>query len=183
MLDWEVKRNAGTCLQCGVELARQEHFRSGLYHEQAGLDRRDFCESCWPEASGLPFSHWRAQPPATQPKPKAKLPWEPTEAREVLSRLLRGPGEELDPPVAYLFALLVVRKRLARLDQVEHGPRGESLLVRFRGDETPFEVPVTVPAGAEGEARASRRLQELVERFEPQVAETPEAPTASQASH
>jgi len=183
MLDWDVKRNAGTCLRCGVPLAQQEYFRSGLYHQQAGLDRRDFCEACWSEAAGLPFSHWRAQPPASQPKPKVRLPWEPTEAREVLSRLLRGSEGDLDPPVAYLFALLVVRKRLARLDQVEHGPRGESLLVRFRGDETPFEVPVAVPSDPDGEARASRRLQELVERFEPQAADASNVPTINLTSH
>ena len=132
--------------------------------DAADFARRDFCSICFEgdADTGEPFSWWRAEVPAPEEK---KAAFDLNVAREFLVRLLREDAPER-ASLRYLLTLLLLRKRIVRVEDQFHDERGEVMTVRIPPDEALHEVPC--PEIDEAEAEALRhqigRLFDLGER-------------------
>ena len=140
-MDYEVQRSARRCAATGREFAPGEEFYSALVAEGAQLRRYDYAASAW-----------QGPPPAAIGWWKAAVPDRATaRSRQAPNDVLLGFFEELaDKPdrqdMRYVLALLLVRRRVMRLDETERDGQGREMLVLYcpRRDAT-YRTPVAVP--------------------------------------
>ncbi len=145
---WRTGHRAGVCGVCEAALEPGLEVVSTL-HDVAAADspadvdaaafaRHDFCGTCFDgEAdTGTPFSWWRFVVPAPEEK---KAAFDLSMAREFLVRLL-GQDDAARAPLRYLLALLLMRKRMVRVDEQFSDDRGEIMSIRVPPDETVWEM-------------------------------------------
>lgn len=153
---WRTGHRGGGCACCGAELAPGTVVVSSLFEtgadDESPFERRDFCAACFDgdADTGAPFSWWRSEVPRPEEKRAA---FDLGVAREFLLRLLR----EDDPARAslrYLLTLLLMRKRIVRVEEQFSDERGEVMTVRLPPDETSHEI--LCPEIDEGEAETLR---------------------------
>lgn len=106
------------------------------------LKRIDFCVDIWPEerhrhVEGR-IGWWRSRVPLPSEK-KVKLA-----PNDVLLNLFDQLGDELGrPELQYVLTLLLLRRRLFRIEKEENG-----ILVVYCGKrDTVYEIPVVLPEG------------------------------------
>lgn len=184
MHDFDLQRCTRRCAATGRELAPRETIYSKLVDEvsDAGRDfvRYDYCQSAWRlPAEGEYVSWWKWTLPAPGDR---KVAWAP---HEVLLRFFEG---LLDEPngeksaadqrsaLRYVTALLLVRRRIARIQKQETQPEGGQRLVLFSA-QTEREYGVTVAPPTPDEAAAIQR--ELINLL---TANSPSAPSANAPS-
>ena len=153
---WKTGHRGGGCASCAGDFPPGSVVVSCLFEtgadDDAPFDRRDYCGTCFDgdADTGAPFSWWRSEVP--QPEEK-KAVFDLGVAREFLVRLLR----EDDPARAslrYLLTLLLLRKRVVRVEEQFSDERGEVMAVRLPPDETVHEI--VCPEIDEAEAETLR---------------------------
>ncbi|MBI5779067.1 MAG: hypothetical protein HZA49_06385 [Planctomycetes bacterium] len=133
---WQIEKTTKRCQECNSTIEVSQHYFSALFPNptdktgEPRLLRRDFCANCWERRTAAgeepPFSFWQTviEPPAEPPKTP----------REVLLNFFDNlfkeatevPAAEntsvpvvqdtrLKSQVKYLFALIMMRKKLLRL--------------------------------------------------------------------
>ncbi|MDX1946823.1 MAG: hypothetical protein SFU86_15585 [Pirellulaceae bacterium] len=158
MLDFEIQRCSRKCRVTGRELAQGEICYSALVAEGAEVVRRDFSAEAWtgpPEGS---VGWWKtivADPNA------GRLQWAPNDVMQnYFDRL------EADPTAAdirYVLALLMVRRRIARVERTEEDAAGQKTLVVFcPRTEREYRVPECLPS-AERAAAIQQQLADLLQ--------------------
>jgi len=141
MTDYEVARPTRHCAASDRELKPGEEFFSALVVDGAELRRVDYSADAWqgpPEGS---VGWWKSQ----IPEPGAQRPqWAPNDVMlEFFDELAEQPEQQ---DVRYVLALLLVRRRVMRLEDTERDPSGRETLILHcpRRDET-YNVPATEP--------------------------------------
>jgi hypothetical protein len=153
---WKTGHREGGCAACEAGFEPGTIVVSTLHaapdDEDVPFVRRDFCGGCFDgEAdTGEPFSWWRAEVPAPEEK---KAAFDLGVAREFLVRLLQEDAPER-ASLRYLLALLLMRKRIVRVDDQFTDERGEMMTIRLPPDEAVHEI--SCPEIDEGEAEALR---------------------------
>jgi len=128
------------------------------------LLRRDFCANCWEKRTAAgeeePFSFWQTiiEPPAEPPKtPRevllnffdnlfvedvmpAERPAENKDVIQVSNLGVPGPDTRLKSQVKYLFALIMMRKKLLRLKSPLTRDNIRYLVLERFGDNKTYEV-------------------------------------------
>lgn len=141
MLDFEVQRCTRHCAQTGREFAPGEAYYSALVVEHGEVVRRDYCEAAWHGPPEGAVGWWKSQ----VPQPDAhKVHWAPNDVMLHYFEQLDGVTDKRD--TRYILALLMVRRRVLRLehsDQDEAG--GEILIVYCPRNETEYRVAVVTP--------------------------------------
>lgn len=136
-MDYEIHRAARHCAATGRELAEGEEFYSVLVPDHGGWKRLDYAAAAWP---GPPdegaLGWWKSRMPTRESK-KARLA--PNDVLlEYFQELVDQPAE-LD--ALYVLALLLVRRRVLRLEDTEHDSTRGSILVLFcPRDESTYRV-------------------------------------------
>ncbi len=150
---WRTGRRGESCAACGRAFAAGESVVSSLHETESPPDadaagdgapafaRRDACDACAADVtaaaeSAAAYSWWRWTVPAPEQKRAA---FDLGVAREFLVRLLRE-DEPARAPLRYLLALLLLRKRVVRVDEQFRDERGEVLSLRIPPDETVWEI-------------------------------------------
>ncbi|TWU00237.1 hypothetical protein Pla108_11840 [Botrimarina colliarenosi] len=168
-IDYSVRRCTRRCAATDRELAAGESFVSVLLDEGDEVVRRDYAASAWADlAEKAPpegaIAWWRSQMPGTGDAKPAP--------REALLSLLDEWADKPDQaPARYLLALLLVRRRVLRLqgesflaglqgETTDDGPT-ETLRLVCRERDDPIEV-VIAPPNAEEAPRLQERLAELL---------------------
>jgi len=153
MLDFEVQRCTRRCARTERELKPGESYYSALVPQGGAVIRLDFGCEAWegppPEALGW----WKAQ----VPDPSARrLHWAPNDViLHYFLQLESQPGQE---DTRYVLALLMVRRRIVRLEETETGPAGgETLVLYCPRQESEYRVGVVAPS----EQRTEEIQQEL----------------------
>ena len=138
VLDFEVQRFTRICCETDHEFQAGETFYSYLIREGSQTVRRDVAKGAWNGPPEDCLAWWTSEVPDPASK---KMHWAPHEA------MLHYFSETDDSPeqadIRYLLALLMVRRRIFRLEETEIDEQGnESLIVFCARNESQYVVPV-----------------------------------------
>ena len=152
-MDYEIQRCTRTCAATGRDLAPGEEFYSVLVAEGAELKRYDYCLEAWDGPPEGAVGSWKSQ----MPDPAAKrIHWAPNDVMLHFFEQLESQPDKQD--MRYVLALLLVRRRVMRLEEPERDEAGHEVLVAYCPRR---EATYRVPAVAPGEARIEEIQQEL----------------------
>jgi uncharacterized protein YbaR (Trm112 family) len=143
-MDYELQRCTRHCEATGRELAPGEEFYSALVDAGAELQRHDYAKEAWQGPPEGCIGWWKSQIPTPEAK---RMHWAPN---DVMLQFFEELEQKLDrQDMRYVLALLLVRRRVMRLEESERDPEGRELLVLYcpRRDVT-YRVPVVLPEEA-----------------------------------
>jgi hypothetical protein len=156
MIDYEVSRCTRRCAATDRELAPGEVFYSVLIPNGSQVVRQDFSAAEWKGPPENALGWWKGtMPDATNRKPQ----WAPHEVMlEYFEGLENDPTRE---DLRYILSLLLVRRRVLRLESEETDTAGRTVQVlECPRKETQYRVAVVLPEparAAELQARRSRQ--------------------------
>jgi hypothetical protein len=137
MTDFQIKRTGRICHGTQRELIPGEEFYSELVREDDEFLRRDYCDDAWRGPAETSIGWWRARVPQAD---GGRVYWAP---REVLLAYFESlQGDTRQQPVAYVMALLLIRKRILQLVDSQRLEEGEVLEVRNARDDRTCHIPV-----------------------------------------
>jgi len=117
MEEWIIQPSTGQCTSCNKAFAEKEDFYSALYDRNSEFMRQDFCVPCWEKWQDTPYSFWKTQKPETR-----------EEKRIIDNASLLELFHKLDQEdklrkrqFRYLLGLLLVRRKVFRMRDVERG--------------------------------------------------------------
>jgi hypothetical protein len=141
MLDFEVQRCTRHCAKSDRELKPGETFYSMLVVEDGAVVRHDFCQEAWDGPAEDALGWWKSQ----MPDPNAKrLHWAPNDVMLHYFEQLASAPEKQD--VRYVLALLMIRRRVVRLEETEEDEQGQEVLILYcPKKEAEYKVPVVDP--------------------------------------
>ncbi len=144
MIDFEFQRCTRRCAATDRELRSEEVFYSVLTSEGAEVVRRDYCEEAWTEPPEGAIGWWKSQ----MPSPNAnKMHWAPNDVMLHYFQELEDNTAKAD--VRYILALLLIRRRIVRLDDREKDAKGRELMVLYcPKNETEYKVLTVPPTGS-----------------------------------
>jgi hypothetical protein len=125
-MDYEVQRFTRHCATTGRELVPGEEFYTALVAEGANVRRLDFAADAWQGPPDRTLGWWKSRVPT----PDARRPrLAPNETLLELFVNLDGVGEKED--MRLVMALLLVRRRVLRLEEQETDANGQDVLVLY----------------------------------------------------
>ena len=153
MLDFEVQRCTRRCARTDRELTPGEPMYSALVSQGAEVVRQDFAADAWNGPPENALGWWKANVPDSQ---GPKVQWAPNDVMLNYFQQLETAEDRWD--VRYVLALLLIRRRIARLEQTETDAEGREVLTLFcPRDEQSHRVVVVMP----DQARVAEIQQEL----------------------
>jgi hypothetical protein len=158
MLDYEIQRCTRRCAATDRELKSGEVCYSVLVPEGAAIVRRDYSAAGWPGAPDSAIAWWKT----TLVDPNAgRLSWAPNDVMlNYFERLLEDPAAE---DARYVLALLLVRRRVLRVEAHEQDPSGRDLLVlHCAKNESDYRVAEVSPT-PERVNQIQQQLAELLQ--------------------
>ena len=155
MLDFEVQRCTRRCAKTERELRPGEPFFSVLVSEGSQVVRYDYCEEAWEAPPEGTIGFWKSQ----MPEPNAtRINWAPNDV--MLDYFQRLETDAAKQDVRYVLALLMIRRRVLRLEDTENvDPGGEVMVLYCSRNETEYKVAVVSP----GQERIQEIQQELAQ--------------------
>lgn len=166
MIDFEIQRCSRRCAATDREFAPGEVFHSVLVADGAEVVRRDYCAAAWQGPPENAIGHWKSRMPEANAK---KAHWAPNDVILHFFQQLEGVADQQD--LRYVLALLLVRRRIVRLEEpaeesVAEGagkpesPLPEQLLLLNPRDDVQYRVSVVQPA-----PERIRQIQEELARL------------------
>jgi hypothetical protein len=151
MMDFEIQKCSRRCAASDRELLPGERVYSVLLLEGSSFVRRDFSEETWSGPPDDSIGWWQARIPTPESN---RVHWAPHEV--MLHYFLELEAtDQLD--LRYVLALLMVRRRILRLESSEKPGEIEQLVLYCPSNEMEYRVPVVSPSGA----RVEQIQQEL----------------------
>jgi hypothetical protein len=152
-MDYEIQRCSRHCAATGRELAPGEDFYSVLVAEGAELKRYDYGADAWQGPPEKAIGWWKSQMPSPTSK---RLHWAPNDVMLHFFEQLEAQPQMHD--MRYVLALLLVRRRVVRLEERQYDQYGREVLVLYcPRREATYRVPVVPP----DEARTDQIQEEL----------------------
>lgn len=140
-MDYEVERCTRHCAASGRELREGEDFFSVLRAERGAVHRHDYAVEAWTGPPDGVFACWKSRMPTREAKPGQLAPNEVLLA--LFNELERSAGGE---DLRYVLALLLVRRRVLREEEIEHDDAGRGVLVLYcPRDESTHRVRAVTP--------------------------------------
>ena len=158
MLDYEIQRCTRRCAATERELKDGEVCYSVLVAEGAAVLRRDYSAEAWQGPPDNAIGWWKS----TVVDPSAGRPhWAPHDVMlSYFERLLEDPTAE---DARYVLALLLVRRRILRVETNEHDEQGRAVLVLYCSrNETEYRVAEVLPT-PEQAAAIQQQLADLLQ--------------------
>ncbi len=138
---YDVQRCTKHCIETGKELMPGELFYSALLADGAELRRVDYSEEAWQGSPEGAIGWWKSQLPDHQVKHKH---WAPNDVMLQFFEEIATQPEKQD--MNYVLALLLVRRRVMRLEETEHDQQGREVMVLYcPRREATYRIPVVVP--------------------------------------
>lgn len=140
-MDFEVQRCTRVCAASGRQLEPGETFYSALVVHGADVERLDYAKEAWQGPPEEALGWWKSQMPARDAR---RMHWAPNDVMLHLLEELAQQPEAAD--LRYVLALLLIRRRVLRLEETEMDAGESEVLVVYcpRTDET-YRVPVAAP--------------------------------------
>src|SRR4029079_90309 len=153
MIDYEVQRCTRHCAVTGRELQPGETFYSTLTPEGANVLRRDYGAESWSGPPAGVLGWWKSHMPARDAR---RMHWAPNDVMLDLLESLESQHDKQD--MRYVLSLLLVRRRVLRLEGTDHDPQlGEVSVLYCPRREVTYRVTTNIP----GEERAAEIQEEL----------------------
>ncbi|NOZ21565.1 MAG: hypothetical protein GXP25_10810 [Planctomycetes bacterium] len=137
MSDWSIKRGELKCSKCSRDFEQEEEYFSALYDEDRQFIRRDYCLQCWNGRENDPvFSFWKTRVPVREQERKIV-------DDEVVMNFFQRLQGETDPMkinFRYVLALLLMRKKILKLEDIRYDDKGEALVLKQKGEEGEIAV-------------------------------------------
>lgn len=135
---WRIARRSRTCAHTGVAIEADHVFYSALLEDGEEFAREDYTLEAWPEVDkGRFFSYWKNKPVADAGGGKAKVDYERLLAFFDSLDGAAEPGRRL---FRYVLALMLVRRRILRLDGAARTEEGDKLVLWDRRVTSALEV-------------------------------------------
>lgn len=158
--NWEIGKSQHACAVSGRVFAEGEEFFSALREDGESFARLDYSPECWQELDKSAFfSFWRTKLQKGDGKRKNRLVID-VEAFYTFFRSLENEQQEARRLFRYLIALILVRKRVLRLDEIEKSPEGEALILHDTRQKQECRVPVCA-ANPEALVAAQEELNQI----------------------
>jgi hypothetical protein len=141
MMDFEIQRCTRHCHKTGRQLEPGEAFYSVLEVQGAEVTRRDYSVESWEGPPEGVLGWWKSQ----MPDANARRPtWAPNDVMlDLFEDLAEQPGGE---DLRYVLALLLVRRRVLRLEETETDEEGRNVLATYcPRRETTYKVIEATP--------------------------------------
>lgn len=140
-MDYEIQRCTRHCSKTDRELKPGETYYSVLVAEGADLTRYDYAAEAWEGPPEKAVGWWQAEIPDRTTK---RMQWAPNDVMLEFFDELADQPERRD--MYYVLSLLLVRRRVMRLEDSEKDEGGNEVLVLYcpRRDAT-YQVPVSTP--------------------------------------
>ncbi len=158
MLDFDLQRCTRQCCETEAILQPGDEFYSALVRQGAHVLRRDYAAAAWTGPPSGTIGWWKAQVPDMHSR---RVSWAPN---DVIARYFEQLYEQPDAPpdLRYVLALLMIRRRIARLEDTEQDELGQETHVLFcPRNERAYRVVVATPT-AERIGEIQQHLGELL---------------------
>jgi hypothetical protein len=141
MLDFEVQRCTRRCARTERELQPGEEFYSALIADGADVVRQDYAADAWDGPPDEAIGWWKSRMAEANAR---KMNWAPNDVMlHYFQQLEQQAGQE---DMRYVLTLLMVRRRILRLEEAETDETGREQLVVFcPRKEAEYRVPVVDP--------------------------------------
>lgn len=126
MLDFEVQRCTRRCAKTERELLPGETYYSALVSQGSGVARLDYAAEAWTGPPEGAIGWWQAKLPDANAH---KMHWAPNDVMLHYFEELDCRPDQVD--ARYVLALLMVRRRILRLETTETDDQGQETLVLF----------------------------------------------------
>jgi hypothetical protein len=156
LLDFEITHCSRQCAASGRTIAPGETYFSTLHMEAGSPVRRDYAASEWRVPGEGVFAWWKSRA-ADGDLAKPKLA--PQDVLLNLFNELASRPEEAE--FRYVLALLLMRRRIVKLEETRRDDGGEVLVVHCPRRDEQNEVRVATP-GVERTEELQQRLVELL---------------------
>jgi len=159
MIDYDIQRCSRRCAASDRELKDGETCYSVLVAEGADVVRRDYSAEAWPGPPAGAIGWWKS----TVVDPNAgRMSWAPNDVMlHYFERLADDPAAE---DARYVLALLLVRRRVLRVEGSETDDRGRLVnLLYCSRNEMQYRVAEVVPT-PERAAAIQQQLAELLRK-------------------
>ena len=141
MLDFDIKKCTRKCAATGRELRPGEKVYSTLIADGGEVKRLDYGADAWSGPPDDVISWWQFEVPESA---GGKVQWAPSDVIRNYFKALAERDDEQDK--RYILALLMVRRRMMRLEETEAGEDGVSKLVLYcPKDEREYFAPIVEP--------------------------------------
>jgi hypothetical protein len=140
-MEYEGARCTRRCATTDRELRPGETIYSVLMSEGSNLVRYDYSAEAWQGPPEKAVGWWKSQLPARE---GVRIHWAPNDVMlDLLEQLANDPTRA---DMRYMLALLLVRRRVCRLDETKRDESGSETLVLFcPRREQEYHVQVAVP--------------------------------------
>ena len=157
MLDFDVQSRGRKCAKTDRPFEPGEEFYSLLVSEGSNVVRRDYSAEAWEGPPEKSIGWWKSQVPDHR---AGKVNWAPNEVMLHYFEQLEGNEEKQD--VRYVLALLMVRRRILRWDDVEPTEvDAEEITLFCPQNESTYQVGVADPSPERAQA-IQEELAELL---------------------
>ena len=157
-MDYEIQRCTRHCSASGRELAPGEAFYSVLVAEEDQLCRYDYAADAWKGPPPDAIGWWKSQIPDRNAR---RMHWAPNDVMLQFFDELAGQPEKQD--MRYVLSLLLIRRRVMRMEENETDEQGGEVLVLYcPRRETTYKIPAVTP----DQARIDEIQQELASLLE-----------------
>jgi hypothetical protein len=141
LMDYDIHRSTRHCAKTGRELKPGEAFYSVLTVAGPKVEREDFSVEAWQGPPDEALGWWKSHVPAPDAK---KMRWAPNEVMLQLFEDLGG--SEVQADFRYVLTLLLVRRRVMRLEETEKDDAGETMVLYCPRREAEYRVRAVVPS-------------------------------------
>jgi len=140
-MEYDVQKTTRLCATTGREIGIGETFYTVLVREGTELRRLDYAADAWSGPPDESIGWWKS----TMGDKEAKKP--KLAPSEVLLELFRELGDAADRrDLRYVLTLLLIRRRLLRLEETVHEPGGDETMVLYcPRDEQTYRTATVVP--------------------------------------
>jgi len=136
--DWEFSKTTGRCTATGREFAEGESYFAVLFESPKGFERRDYADDAWTGPPADSFCYWRGRVPVHE-KRHAPVCVDHTVLTHIFLSL-EDEESETKQQFRCLLALLLMRKRLLKLERTIQGAEGEYWQMRLLSDQSIHQV-------------------------------------------
>ncbi len=157
-MEFEIQRCTRRCSMTNKELLPGESFFSTLHTVGADVVRKDFSVGAWAGPPDDALGWWKSQvPDANSKKPQLA----PNDVILSYFSELEARADKAD--LRYVLALLMIRRRILRLEETECDANGEEKLVLYCSrNETEYKAQVRIPGTSERILEIQRELSQLL---------------------
>jgi hypothetical protein len=156
LLDYEIAACTRRCAASGRAFAPGESYYSTLHVEGGTTVRRDYAADAWSAPPAEAIAWWQTRAPGGSGS-QGRLA--PNEALlDLFSALADEPSEA---EFRYVLGLLLLRRRLVKLERTVQDARGDVLVLECPQRQDQFELVAAAPS-SERTVELERRLGELL---------------------